>query len=43
MKVYIDDMMVKTKIFIDHVSNLEDVFAIVRGYKMHLNLKKCIF
>lgn len=35
--------MVKTKSTREHVSNLQELFAIIGHYKMRLNLKKCVF
>ncbi|CAL8169972.1 unnamed protein product [Prunus armeniaca] len=43
MKVYIDDMVVKSQEKSQHVRHLEEVFNILRRYRMKLNLKKCAF
>lgn len=42
MEVYVDNRMIKTKVTMDHVSDLEEVFHILRGYEIHLNMKKCV-
>lgn len=39
-KVYVDEMMVKIKAMKDHVSDLEEVFTIIRHYEMCFNLNK---
>ena len=43
MKVYVDDMLVKSKVASDHVAHLTDTFKILRAYRMKLNLLKCTF
>ena len=43
MEVYIDDMMVKSKLRPDHVTNLEEAFNLLRAYDMKLNPLKCAF
>lgn len=43
MEVYMNEMMVKTKWAKGHLSDMAMVFAIIKGYKMRLNPKKCIF
>ena len=43
MKIYVDDMLVKSKIASDHVLHLADTFNILRMYIMKLNPLKCIF
>lgn len=39
MEVYIDDMMVKKKVSKDNFFDLKEVFTIIRGHEMRLNLK----
>ena len=34
MEVYMDDMLVKSKVASDHVSHLADTFNILRAYRM---------
>ena len=43
VKVYIDDMLVKSKIASDHVTHVADTFNILRTYSMKLNPVKCAF
>ena len=43
MEVYIDDMLVKSKIASDNVAHLTDMFRIFRTYCMKLNPLKCGF
>lgn len=43
MKVHVDDMVVKSKVAVDHVLHLAKLFDIVRKYRMKLNPQKCVF
>ena len=43
MEVYVDDIMVKGKQWLEHVGNLAKTFDILRKYKMKLDPVKCIF
>ena len=43
MEVYIDDMLIKSKVASDHVTHLADTFNILRRYRMKLNPLKCAF
>ena len=43
MEVYLDDMLVMSKMARDHVENLKQMFNILRKYQMKLNLLKCFF
>ena len=43
VEVYIDDMVVKSKLVPDHIEDLGDVFQILRKYKLRLNATKCSF
>ena len=43
MEVYVDDMLIKSKIASDHVSHLVDTFNILKTYRMKLNPLKCAF
>ena len=43
IEVYVDDMLVKSKIFYDHVSHLADTFNILKTYRIKLNSLKCAF
>ena len=41
IEVYIDDMVVKSKIVSKHVEDLANIFEILRKHKLHLNASKC--
>ena len=43
MKVYVEGMLVKSKVTSDHVAHLADTFNILRTYRMKLNPLKCAF
>ena len=43
MKVYINDVVVKSSKTSELLSDLEEVFLILRKYKMRLNPTKCAF
>ena len=43
MEVYIDDMLVKTKVEKEFLPNLETVIGYLRRHRMKLNPHKCIF
>ena len=43
MEVYVDEMLVKSKVASDHVAHLIDTFKILRTYRMKLNPLKCAF
>ena len=43
MKVYIDDIIVKSKEDVDHPADLHETFTGVCNYRIKLNPKKCIF
>ena len=43
MEAYIDDMVVKSKEESKHLSNLGEIFAILRKHKLRLNASKCSF
>jgi len=43
MKVYVDDMLVKSKRVVDRIENLAEMFAILCKYGMKLNPLKCSF
>ena len=42
-KVYIDNMVVKSKVESEHVNDLENIFEILRKHKLCLNASKCSF
>ena len=43
IEVYIDDMVVKSKLVTNHVRDLGDIFQILRKYRLRLNASKCSF
>ena len=43
VEVYIDDMVVKSKVEFEHINDLEKIFEILRRHKLHLNVAKCSF
>ena len=43
IEVYIDDMVVKSKIVFEHIEDLTNIFEILRGHKLLLNASKCSF
>ena len=43
IEVYIDDMVVKSKVVFEHVGDLRNIFKILRKYKLRLNASKCSF
>ena len=43
IEVYIDDMVVKSKVASEHVKDLEVIFSILREYRLRLNASKCSF
>ena len=43
IEVYIDDMVVKSKVVSEHVKDLENIFEIMRKHKLCLNASKYSF
>ena len=43
IEVYIDDMVVKSKVVSEHVKDLGNIFEIMRKHKLRLNTSKCSF
>ena len=43
IEVYINDMVVKSKVVSEHVGDLGSIFEILRKYKLRLNASKCSF
>ena len=43
IKIYIDHMVVKSKMVSEHLGDLRAVFEILRSYKLRLNASKCSF
>lgn len=43
MEIYVDDMLVKSRTADQHVSDLSEVFEVMRKYDMKLKSAKCAF
>ena len=43
VEVYIDDMVVKSKLVSGHLVDLANIFEILRRHKLRLNASKCSF
>ncbi|KAL0302278.1 UNVERIFIED_CONTAM: hypothetical protein Scaly_3037200 [Sesamum calycinum] len=43
MEVYVDGMLVKVKEAHNHAEDLEETFAVLRKYRLKLNIRKCTF
>ena len=43
VEVYIDDMIVKSKLVSEHLADLSNIFEILRQHKLSLNASKCSF
>ena len=43
IEVYIDDMVVKSKVVSEHVGDLMNIFGILRKHQLRLNASKCLF
>ena len=43
IEIYIDDMVVKSKMVSEHLRDLRAIFEILRKYKLRLNAFKCSF
>ena len=43
IEIYIDDMMVKSKMISEHLGDLQAIFQILRKHKLRLNASKCSF
>ena len=43
IEVYIDDMVVKSKVDSEHINDLRNIFEILRKHKLRLNAAKCFF
>ena len=43
VEVYIDDMVVKSKLVSEHLADLTSIFEILREHKQRLNTSKCSF
>ena len=43
IEIYIDNMVVKSKLVSEHVGDLTNIFEILREHKLRLNASKCSF
>ena len=43
IKIYINDMVVKSKMVSEHLGDLRIIFEILRNHKLRLNASKCSF
>ena len=43
IEIYIDDMVVKSKVVSEHLGDLGNIFEVLRMYKLRLNASKCSF
>ena len=43
IEIYIDDMVVKSKVVSEHLGDLDNTFNVLRKHKMRLNASKCSF
>ena len=43
IELYIDNMVVKSKVESEHVNDLGNIFTILRKHKLRLNASKCSF
>ena len=43
IEIYVDDMVVKSKMVIEHLGDLGDIFDVLRRHKLRLNASKCSF
>ena len=43
IEVHIDDMVVKSKVVVEHLRYLGDIFEVLRKHKLRLNASKCSF
>ena len=43
IEIYIDDVMVKSKMVSKHLGDLRVIFEVLRNHKLRLNASKCLF
>ena len=43
IEIYVDDMVVKSKVVSEHLGDLDDIFDVLRRHKLRLNASKCSF
>ena len=43
IEIYVDDMVVKSKVVSEHLGDLGSTFDVIRKHKLRLNASKCSF
>ena len=43
VEIYVDDMVVKSKVVSEHLGDLGNTFGVLRKHKLRLNASKCSF
>ena len=43
IEIYVDYMVVKSKVVFEHLGDLGNTFNVLRKHKLHLNASKCSF
>ena len=43
IEIYVDDMVVKSKVVSEHLGDLDSTFNVLRKHKLRLNASKCFF
>ena len=43
IEIYVDDMVVKSKVVFKHLGDLSNTFGVLRKHKLRLNASKCSF
>ena len=43
IEIYVDDMVVKSKMVTEHLGDPSDIFDVLRRHKLRLNASKCSF
>ena len=41
IEIYVDDMVVKSKVVSEHLRDLDSTFGVLRKHKLRLNASKC--
>ena len=43
IEIYVDDLVVKSKVATEHLEDLGDIFDVLRRHKLRLNASRCSF
>ena len=43
IEIYVDDMVVKSKVVFEHLGDIGNTFGVLRKHKLRLNASKCSF